>query len=101
MPLNVNVKKNRLLIAVSGDMTIPALGDIREAVQSKLSKAKRIEFDLSQVEDMDSAGVQFLFAVRKMAESKGMSMTISAASPSVRDCLGIFRMEEHFGINND
>ena len=101
MTLNVDIKKKRLLISVAGDMTIPALPDIREAVLSRLSKAKRIEFDLSQVEDMDSAGFQLLFAVKKMAESSGMSMTVSAASSSVRDCMDIFRMGEHFGINND
>ena len=101
MPLKVNMRKNKLRIAVAGDMTIPELGEIKEAVQSKFAKAKAIEFDLSQVEDLDSAGFQFLFAVKQMAESNGVDMTISAASSPVMDCLSTFRMQAHFGIDNE
>ncbi len=101
MSLNVDIKKKRLLISVEGDMTIPVLPGIREAVLSSLSKAKNIEFDLSEVEDLDSAGFQLLFAVKNMAETSGMSMTITSASSAVKDCLKILRMSDHFGLSDD
>ena len=101
MSLNVDINKSRLLISVSGDMTIPVLADIREAVMDNISKARRIDFDLSRVEDIDSAAFQLLLAVKKMAESSDISMTISAASSAVRDCMDTYRTGNHFGMNND
>lgn len=55
---------------------------LREALDAGAST-----LDLSRVHEIDSAGVQLLLAARRTAASHGLALTLSDASPAVRELL--------------
>ncbi len=70
--------KHGLSLAVSGDLTAPgavAFRDaMREALDEALPDAKRIRVDLSEIGDLDLAGLQVILAAEANVSSAGGRM---------------------------
>ena len=60
------------------------------------SDRNSIQLDLSNVETIDTAGIQLLASCRNTALSRGKTFSISSMSDSVRDALQLTGLQEIF-----
>ena len=100
MSFSIDMKDKTLLLRVTGDMTAYSAQEIKEGVVEKILKADRVELDLSDVEDMDSAGFQLMYAIKKHADSRQMELKLDTYSSVVMTCMKTYNMLAQFDIND-
>lgn len=86
---------NRLVIVE--DMTIYNALDQKKRLVAALDGADGLELDLSQVAEIDSAGLQLLILTKREAARLGKQMSIVAHSPAVRQMLDFCNLAAFFG----
>lgn len=70
-------------VAFAGDVTIYRVSALRQTLLEALDHARVVEVDLSQVSELDTAGVQLLLFGRRTAEARGKEVRLLAPSPAV------------------
>ncbi len=76
-------------IVFKGNLVVSSIESIHSEIESVLEESSRnIIMDLSQVEEIDIAGLQLLYSVKKTLEGDG-SLHILAMSQSVRDIIDL------------
>ena len=84
----LTVKGNCLIQEL--DPLVKSLGELVE------SDRNSIQLDLSNVETIDTAGIQLLASCRNSALARGKTFSISSMSDSVRDALQLTGLQEIF-----
>lgn len=101
--LNPSTPEPELLrLAPQGAWTIYEASEIKEALLESIkntrnaqsSRITRYELDMSQVSEIDSAGVQLLLALMRLVQNQGSSLRLIASSPAVQQVLAFCRLEE-------
>ena len=72
------------------DPLVKSLGELVE------SDRNSIQLDLSNVETIDTAGIQLLASCRNTALARGKTFSITSMSDSVRDALKLTGLQEIF-----
>ena len=81
-------------IKIKGNCVIPELEPLQKIMLEIInSERSSVEIDLSEVEAIDSAGVQLLAVCRKNALEIGKTFQITSTSKSVSDALKITGLE--------
>ncbi len=76
-------------IVFKGNLVVSNIESIHSEIESVLEESSRdIIMDLSQVEEIDIAGLQFLYSIKKTFEGDG-SLHILAMHQSVRDIIDL------------
>jgi anti-sigma B factor antagonist len=83
-------------LRIAGEMTIYEAAALYEKLLASLSECDALELDLTGVTELDTAGFQQLYLLRREAVGNGKSLRISAHSAATRDVLDLFRMHPHF-----
>jgi anti-sigma B factor antagonist len=84
---------------IDGELTIyraAELCDALKAVMAGVPDGDELAVDLSDVTEMDSAGVQLLMAAKKTARASGRDVRITGRSPAVEEVLETLRLGAHF-----
>lgn len=76
------------------DFTIYAIEALKEHISQELDLHEAFNLDLSQVEEIDSSGIQLLLALRAELFRKDKEFVISAMSPVV------VKMIDSYGLKN-
>ncbi|MBR7629817.1 MAG: STAS domain-containing protein [Aeromonas popoffii] len=97
MPLHIETGEHKTLVKVSGDMTIYTAADLKLALTPLLYRQQALELDLSQVSEMDSAGLQLLLAAKKTAQQGGYPLHLIMHSHAVLDALELCQLTAFFG----
>ncbi len=84
----LTVKGNCLIQEL--DPLVKSLGELVE------SDRNSIQLDLSNIETIDTAGIQLLASCRNSALARGKTFSISSMSDSVRDSLQLTGLQEIF-----
>lgn len=81
------------VMKIEGELTIYSAGEISNAIKSNLIEplalAKDIEMDLSQVSEMDSAGLQVLLMSKLTAIRHGAHLKFVNVSEPVQEVLAL------------
>lgn len=80
-----------------GELDIYAAGELRTALLDLLRAHPALELDLSEVEALDTAGLQVLMSAKAMAASLGHELALSRHSRPVLDVLELCRLQAYFG----
>jgi anti-sigma B factor antagonist len=83
-------------LRIAGEMTIYEAAALYQALLASLAECDTLELDLTQVTELDTAGFQQLYLLRREALIAGKSMRIGAHSAATRDVLDLCRMHPHF-----
>jgi len=76
-----------------GQMTVSEIETIYLKIESLIDELlPNAVLDLSEVDEIDISGLQFILALKKSIESEG-SFQIKAFSPSVKECIVISGFE--------
>lgn len=84
-------------LRVEGDMTIYTAAELKNELISCIGKAQCWELDLSQVNEMDSAGLQLLILLKREAAKRGAQLALTAHSHAVTEVIDTFSMASYFG----
>jgi anti-sigma B factor antagonist len=78
------------VVYIEGEMTIYRAAEIKQTLLAPIVESAVVEFDLSKVTELDSAGVQLLMLAKRTAQAK--------QSPAVLDVMELLNLESYFGI---
>ncbi|MFA7097349.1 MAG: STAS domain-containing protein [Gammaproteobacteria bacterium] len=84
-------------ISITGEMTIHNAANTRQALLAALSGCREAEINLSQVSEIDTAGVQLLFMSKKQAALQGTVLRLVAHSRPVLDVIDAYNLASVFG----
>jgi len=76
-----------LHVTLQSELTIYQVGELHAAAQPWLAEGCAWRLDLSQVAEMDGAGLQWLLFVQHRLRVAGHALAIAQASDAVRDVL--------------
>ena len=84
-------------LAISQDLTIYHALEQKTQLLDALNESQALELDLSQVVEIDTAGLQLLLLAKREANKAGKRMTLTAHSPVVRELIEFTHLGAHFG----
>jgi anti-sigma B factor antagonist len=84
-------------VSVSGDFTISNAEAIRTQLQEAIESAEDIEVDLTEVAEIDSAGLQIMVAAKREAGARHRSLRFAGHSTAVLDALDLLDLSAHLG----
>jgi anti-sigma B factor antagonist len=84
-------------LRLSGELTIYTAGQARQDIPSQLAASGACELDLFGIEELDTAGVQLLFWLKREAASRGSQLAFAYHSPAVLDVLDLMNLTAAFG----
>lgn len=84
-------------LAITEDLTIYHALKQKQALLDALSTTSELELNLSQVDKMDTAGLQLLVLLKKEAQRAGKQVRIVAHSEAVSSVIDFCNMAAEFG----
>jgi len=97
MKLHREEHKGHCSIAIEGDLTIYSAPELKQELLDCLAGHDSVEVSLTGVGDMDSAGFQMLYLLKREAKISGKNASFVGHSPAVLEVLDIFNMAANFG----
>lgn len=84
-------------LKVSGELTIYGAAELKEQLLGYLEGARHLEVNLGNVEEMDCAGFQLLYLLKREAKRSDKKLSLVAHSPATLEVLELLNMEAYFG----
>ena len=85
---------------IDGEFTIYRAAELAAAMKAALAEVPAggvFELDLSDVAEMDSAGVQLLISAKRSSDESGRTLRVVGGSPAVADVFRTLQLASHFG----
>ena len=85
---------------IEGELTIYRAAELAAEMRAALAEVPgggAFELDLSEVTEMDCAGVQLLIAARRSAQESGRTLRVAGSSPAVAEVFQTLQLASHFG----
>ena len=83
--------------SIAGELTIYTAATEKQNLQEALDLCDDLEINLSQVSEMDSAGLQVLIVLKQEAAKRNKKLRYSMHSKAVLDILELSNMTASFG----
>lgn len=77
-------------------MNIYTAAELKQQLMEALAEGSELEINLAQVDELDTAGLQQLFLVRREATRLGKVLRLLGPSAVVRDVLEFCHVEQDF-----
>lgn len=98
MPISERVRDNGTELGLSGGLTIFEAAELRAQLVAALdSTAGGLTLDLSEVEEIDTAGIQLLLALKRHAANTGKTLGYSLHSPAVLAVIDLLNLASVLG----
>lgn len=88
---------NAMHIEIKGELSIYTVAALRSQLLDALDAAPEVDVDLSEVSEMDSAGMQLMVAAKREAALRHKTLRFSGHSPAVFDVLELCKLSGHLG----
>lgn len=82
-------------IALAGEVTVFNASAIRDQLLGALRETGDVDVDLSQVSEIDTAGVQLLLAAKREAEACNKTVHFSGCSDTVFDVMALLGLSAY------
>ncbi|GEM_PF-2559719 len=76
-------------LSIEGDMTIPLVEELEEAILPVIGKCRQIEIDLSQVSEIDRAGLLLMVVLKLEAFTQNVGLYFTGHSEPVMEMLDL------------
>ncbi len=93
-----NKSRGLCKLGIDEDITISCAESLKMEISGMLEVYKRFEFDLSAIEEIDTAGIQLLLALKAELIEQGKEFSIIGASPSVLELMNTFCLRDYFNL---
>lgn len=84
-------------LPLEGELTIYTAAELKGRLLEALAAPEPLEIDLSQVSEIDTAGLQLLMLAKREAAARGTSLTLTGHSHAVIECLDLCNLTAAFG----
>jgi len=91
------VNKEHHKMIIEGELTIFTAADTKTRLMASLEQYSVLEIDLSQVTEMDSAGLQLLILAKNEGVTHDCSLSLTGHTTAVLDVLDLCNMLQFFG----
>ena len=81
MPITTETVDDTARVRIDGELTIYTVAELAAALLPQMGAAPRLELDLSEVTEMDGAGLQLLAVIRREAGIAGTALSVTGQSP--------------------
>ena len=92
----MNASNGICRLVVEGDLGIASARDLRDRLLAAFDQGAAVEVDLSQVTEIDSAGIQLLVAAQREALVRNKTLRMVDSSPPVQDILKLCELGAFF-----
>ncbi|UGA57483.1 STAS domain-containing protein [Vibrio sp. VB16] len=97
MSITVSTSENKeVVIHISDEMTIYTVLEQKNSLLPYLKTGHTIHVDLSDVSELDSAGIQLLIFLKKQALEIGAEFKLQHHSQAVFEVIELFKLTEFF-----
>ena len=97
MGLEVKSQDENCQIKIDGELTIYVANEFKQTLLPALEDFEKMEVDLSRVTEVDSAGVQFLMALKKLSsKSQQKEVRFTHHSQTIIDALELLSLSTRF-----
>jgi len=83
-------------LRIEGEMTVNRAAELKQILLAHLDRPTPALIDLSEVTEIDTAGVQLLILAHKTAMAAQKTLVLTADSAAVREVLGLFGLADYF-----
>lgn len=97
MTVHIERKDDTCRMRIDGEMSIYSAAEHKSQLLDHLTDCAEVELDLSGVEEMDSAGLQILLALKREADRLGRGLRLTNHSQAVFEVLELLNMQAYFG----
>ncbi|MEW5943138.1 MAG: STAS domain-containing protein [Pseudomonadota bacterium] len=97
MSISARTSKGICRLRVAEEMNIYNAAAMKEALLTHLAGCSELEINLSKVSEMDTAGLQLLYLVKREAAQQGKTVRLAAHSPATLEILDSYNMAACFG----
>ena len=87
------------VLAIEGELTIYRALQLKAELLAALAGGSELELDLSQVTEMDSAGVQLLLVALREASSAGKPLRVTGRSQAVAEVLHLCGLDAFAAVH--
>lgn len=88
---------SQVRIPIEGELTIFTAQENHQRLLEALRQASDIEVDLSQVAEIDGAGLQLMVSAKHAAVAAGKTLRFTGHSPAVLDLIDLANLAGFFG----
>ncbi|EJL05249.1 MULTISPECIES: lipid asymmetry maintenance protein MlaB [Pseudomonas] len=89
MPLLYETNGDMAQVQIDGELTIYTAADLSAQWLPRLGATPHMALDLSQVTEMDGAGLQLLLMIQREAPKAGTQLTVTGQSKAVTETLAL------------
>jgi anti-anti-sigma factor len=91
-------KKATPSIAIEGELTIFTAAELKQRLIAALTTGSiEVEVDLSQVSEIDSAGIQLMVAAKREASARNLALRFTSHSSAVFNLIELYDLSGYFG----
>lgn len=98
MPVSVRTDAQGCTLSVVGELNIYQAAELMPQIRASLPNDQPLFLELSQVDEIDAAGLQMLVAIRTHALAHGLSCVVTSQSDAVMALLELADMAGLFGV---
>jgi anti-sigma B factor antagonist len=84
-------------LAIQGELSIFTAADLRQQLLDAIQAGQEVEVDLSQVSEIDSAGMQLMVAAKREASGRNQLLHFTGHSQAVFEALELCNLSGHLG----
>jgi len=93
MPLLYETQDDTAQVSIDGELTIYTATELAAQLLPSLGNTPRMALDLSQVTEMDGAGLQLLLMALREAPKAGTDLTLTGRSKAVTETLELCNLQ--------
>jgi anti-anti-sigma factor len=97
MEINVQNNNGRCAMALGGELTIYAAADLKDSLIGAVGECGDMEVDLSNVSDIDTAGLQVLVLAKRHAVAADKTLRLIGHSRPVMELIELYNLAALFG----
>jgi anti-sigma B factor antagonist len=84
-------------LRLEGELTIYSVTEARDQLCAALDEHPALQLNLSDIEELDTAGVQLLAWIKQEAKRRGKPLVLFAHSPAVVEVFDLLQVASLFG----
>lgn len=93
MDIKTEKDGQRATVRIAGEMTIYHAFNLKKAVIDSLAECDELLLDLSEVSEIDTAGVQILILARREAAGLNKSFRVERMSAAAEELISLYRLK--------
>ena len=97
MQVDIEKREHHCILKLTGDLTLSYAEQLKHTLLETLTKCTEIEIDLSEISDIDTAGVQLLILAKREANQKKQKLRLISHSQVVVEVLELLHLTPYFG----